>query len=103
MTDQDNSAPIDGGKTAGAELRHRKIGVAGIQMSVTAGESNVARIERLVAYAKWKFPWIDVVLFSELCVFGPDPRFAEPFPGETLSRLCAIAAASRVWLIPGSM
>lgn len=99
----DNHIRPAGYRQAQAPAFHGHIGVGGIQMAVTAGESNVPRIERLVAYTKWKYPWVEMMLFPELCVFGPDPRFAEPFPGDTLSRLCAIAAASNVWLIPGSM
>jgi predicted amidohydrolase len=50
-----------------------------------------------------RFPWVQMVLFSELCPYGPLPRFAQPFPNDTESRFQEMACKHNVWLIPGSM
>lgn len=77
--------------------------IAGVQMYVNALESNVDgmihRLEILMA----RFPWTQMVLFSELAPFGPLDRFALPPENETLEKFQAAARKYRVWLIPGSM
>jgi len=81
----------------------RRIGIAGVQMQVAAGEDNIPRMARLVAQIRHRFPWVSVVLFPELCVFGPNPSHAQPLPGEAEDRLADIARQSGVWLIAGSL
>src|SRR5262249_22502024 len=73
--------------TAIAATLPRRIGIAGIQMHVTAGADNIASMARLAAHAKNRFPWVDAVVFPELAVFGPDPRRAQALPGEAEVRL----------------
>lgn len=81
----------------------RRIGIAGVQMQVTASEDNIPRMARLVAQIRHRFTWISVVLFPELCVFGPNPANAQPLPGEAENRLADIARQNGVWLVPGSL
>ena len=81
----------------------RRIGIAGVQMQVTAGEDNIARIARLVAHTRHRFPWVAVVMFPELAAFGTDPARAQPLPGEAENRLADIARHNGVWLVPGSL
>jgi predicted amidohydrolase len=50
-----------------------------------------------------RFPWTQMVLFSELAPFGPLDRFALPPENEALEQFQAAALKHRVWLIPGSM
>jgi predicted amidohydrolase len=50
-----------------------------------------------------RFPWVQMVLFSELAPHGPLIRTAEPMPGETEQRFQAAALRHGIWLIPGSM
>jgi predicted amidohydrolase len=95
MTFQTNSAPV--------QSTSRRLGVAGVQMAVTAGESNLPRMQRLIAHVKARFPWVDLILFPELCIFGADPRFAESIPGEVTAKLSGLAAHNSVWLAAGSM
>lgn len=79
------------------------LGIAGIQMPVSATADNIDMMERYVAHVRKRFPWVSVMVFSELCVFGSHPAHAQPMPGEAEQRLQAIAAKYRMWLIPGSM
>src|ERR1043166_1596697 len=85
-------------RTAGARPP-RRIGIAGVQMQVSAGDDNIPRMARLVAHVRHRFPWVAVVLFPELAVFGPDPARAQLLPGEAESRLADIARQNGVWLI----
>jgi predicted amidohydrolase len=81
----------------------RRIGIAGLQMQVVAGEDNIPRMARLAAHTKHRFPWVEVMLFSELAVFGADPARAQPLPGDAENRLADIARRNGVWLVPGSL
>ena len=77
--------------------------IAGIQMQVSAVESNVdAMIERCHILMA-RFPWTQMVLFSELAPFGPLHKFAQPFPNDTLEKFQTLAQQHGIWLIPGSM
>ena len=80
-----------------------RFGIAGIQMSVSAFDDNIVRIARYVAHVKQRFPWVGMVMFSELAPLGPNPAKAQPLPGEAEQRLAEIAREHGVWLIPGSL
>jgi predicted amidohydrolase len=78
-------------------------GVAGVQMHVSALESNVDRMGAYMRQIRTRFPWVRMVLFSELAPLGPKRERAEPLPGPTEVRLCELAHETGLWLIPGSM
>jgi predicted amidohydrolase len=78
-------------------------GVAGVQMHVSAFDSNVDRMGNYLRHIRSRFPWVRMVLFSELCPLGPKHAKAEPLPGPTEARLCALARETGLWLIPGSL
>ncbi len=80
-----------------------RIGIAGVQMQVAHGHDNIPRMARLVAHTKHRFPWVEVILFPELAIFGSDPSRAQALPSETEERLAEIARDHEVWLIPGSL
>jgi hypothetical protein len=49
------------------------------------------------------YPWVDMVLFSELCAYGPSTH-AQPWCPAISSRRCAHWHAKHgVWLLPGSI
>ena len=77
--------------------------IAGIQMHISAVNENVTAMEHRLDILMARFPWVQMVLFSELAPFGPLTRFAEPIPGTTEERFQAVAKRHGVWLIPGSM
>jgi predicted amidohydrolase len=81
----------------------RTIGVAGIQMEILDGEDHQKKMARLVKKTAAYFPWVELILFSELGVFGGDPKSAEAIPGPVTDRFCDLAAKYGKWLIPGSM
>ncbi|RMF34852.1 MAG: carbon-nitrogen hydrolase family protein [Alphaproteobacteria bacterium] len=77
--------------------------IAGIQMHVAALHSNVEGMRHRLDVLMARFPWTQMVVFSELAPFGPLDRFAQPFPNDTLARFQEDARRHGVWLLPGSM
>lgn len=58
----------------------RAFAIAGIQMKVSATHSNVEMMKLKLAITMHLYPWIDMVMFSELCAFGPLTHTAKPSP-----------------------
>ncbi len=77
--------------------------IAGIQMRVSASHENVAAMAHKLDITMARFPWVQMVMFSELAVFGPLPGHAQPLPGPIESAFQEMAAKHRIWLLPGSM
>lgn len=77
--------------------------IAGIQMNVSATHSNLQvmqhRLDTLVAM----YPWVQMVVFSELATYGPSLAHAQSLPGPTEEAFCSMAEKHRLWLIPGSL
>lgn len=80
----------------------RTLGVAGIQMKVLSGKDNSGAMLERLKLVKDLFPWVDIVFFSELCVFGMDINLAEPIPNPFLDKFLEWAQMENKWLIPGS-
>jgi len=77
--------------------------IAGIQMQVSATASNLAAMTQRVDVLMHRFPWVQMVVFSELCVLGPLRTTAQPLPGPIEQAFSELAARHGIWLIPGSM
>ena len=77
--------------------------IAGVQMYVNALQPNVDGMLHRLDVLMARFPWTQMVLFSELAPYGPLDRFSLPPQNEALDRFCAAAKHHKVWLIPGSM
>ncbi len=77
--------------------------IAGIQMHVAALHSNVEAMRHRLDVLMARFPWTQMVLFSELAPFGPLDKYAQTFPNDALHQFQEDARRHSVWLIPGSM
>ncbi|SLN42084.1 Formamidase [Roseovarius albus] len=77
--------------------------VAGVQMYVNALHPNVEGMIQRLDILMARFPWTQMVLFSELAPYGPLNKFALPVQNEAIDQFCAAAKKHNVWLIPGSM
>jgi len=80
-----------------------RMAVAGMQLALDARGGNLARIRERIAYAMHLFPWIDMVVLSELAACGPNPATAEPLPGPTEEELADTAHHHQIWLVTGSL
>lgn len=77
--------------------------IAGIQMGVSALQSNLVAMQHHLDTLMVIYPWVQMVVFSELAAFGPLPRHAQPMPGPAEETFQAMAAKHKIWLIPGSI
>jgi predicted amidohydrolase len=76
--------------------------IAALQLDLPYGD-NRDRLEKETARVLARFPWVRMVVFPELCSFGPGLSFAEAMPGPTEIRYQALAKKHNLWLIPGSI
>ncbi len=76
--------------------------IAALQVDLPYGD-NRDRLEKETARVLARFPWVQMVVFPELCSFGPGLSLAEAMPGPTEIRYQALAKKHNVWLIPGSI
>jgi len=81
----------------------RPFAVAGIQMNVVEGGDNLAVMEHDLEHLVKRFPWIQMVLLSELALSGRNPRHAQPLPGTLEPRFSALARRHGIWRIPGTV
>ena len=77
-------------------------GIAGVQMQVSAFVPNLERMNNWMHHIRHRFPWVKMVMFSELSPLGPKQK-PEPLPGPTEVALCAMARETGLWMIPGSL
>lgn len=80
----------------------RNLGIAGIQMEVVYGIDNSESMLKYLDAVMTLFPWVDIILFSELCVSGVDLGQAAPIPNPFLDKFRQWARKEKKWLIPGS-
>jgi hypothetical protein len=69
--------------------------IAGIQMKVSAVASNVEMMKLKIDITMNLYPWIEMIVFSELCAFGPLSHAAQPFQ-IILKQKCKLKL-KRIW------
>ncbi|MFO1154817.1 MAG: carbon-nitrogen hydrolase family protein [Rhodospirillales bacterium] len=75
--------------------------VAGIQTHVWI-ENNLGHLHKRLDLLMHLYPWVQMVVLSELAAHGPVTHSAEPLPGPTEAAFQAMARQHRIWLVPGS-
>ncbi len=81
----------------------RPFAIAGIQMKVSAVASNVEMMKLKLDITMSLYPWVEMVVFSELCGYGPLTHAAQEIPGSFESEMQAMAKKHGIWLLPGSI
>ena len=76
--------------------------IAGIQMHIGM-RPNIDEMRRRLDILMHLYPWVQMVLFSELAAAGPALESAQETGGEFEQAFRDMARAHDVWLIPGSM
>ena len=76
--------------------------VAGVQLEVIDGQSNLEAMKRQLVNLTARFPWVSMAVFSELAVYGTAPKGIQPIDSDIEERLCELASLFDIWLIPGS-
>ncbi len=77
--------------------------IAGMQLNLSAVHDNIAYMRSRLDLLMHIYPWVEMVVFSELAAFGPSPRHAQPLPGPAEEQFREMAKRHGVWLLPGSI
>lgn len=77
--------------------------IAGIQMKVSAVVSNVEMMKLKINITMSLYPWVEMIVFSELCAFGPLLHTAIDLPGNFEEEMQKLAKQHGIWLLPGSV
>ncbi|MCH8202014.1 MAG: carbon-nitrogen hydrolase family protein, partial [Proteobacteria bacterium] len=77
--------------------------IAGVQMTVSATRENVTAMVSKIDHVMSLFPWVEMILFSELAPYGPVPSNCPKSLAVTERTFQKQARRHGVWLIPGSM
>ena len=77
--------------------------IAGIQMRSSATHSNVEMMKLKLDITMNLYPWVEMVVFSELCAYGPLTYYAQEVPGVFEQQMQAMAKKYGIWLLPGSI
>ncbi len=81
----------------------RPFAIAGLQLNISGRQSNLDHICDRIEMLMHLYPWVQMVLASELATFGGWTGNAMPVPNDTEKRYCELAARHQIWLIPGSL
>lgn len=76
--------------------------IAAIQMQLAHG-SNVEAMRQRLDLTMHLYPWVQMVMFSELACYGPLLQYAQPLPGLAEEAFQEMARKHRIWLLNGSM
>lgn len=76
--------------------------IAGVQMNISALHRNVDAMKYKLDVLMSIYPWVQMVMFSELAWYGPLTRFAQELPGNDEEVFCEMAKKYSIWLLPGS-
>lgn len=77
--------------------------IAGVQMHVTANQENVTAMLHRIDLVMVRFPWVQMIVFSELAAYGPLLTNHPDSVEDAHKALCEAAARHNVWILPGSM
>lgn len=81
----------------------RPYAIAGMQLQLSAVHENVTTMGARLDVLMSVYPWVQMVVFSELAAFGPLLANAREFPNETEDTFREWARKHQIWLLPGSM
>ena len=77
--------------------------VAGVQMNVPASQENVSAMKQKVEQVMARFPWVQMIVFSELATYGPLPGNHKGTVEFIEKEFAELAARHGVWILPGSI
>jgi len=81
----------------------RPFSIGGIQMHVSAAQNNIPLMKHKIEVMASVYPWVQMIVCSELSAFGPLIHHAQKFPNESEKTFQELAKKYKIWLIPGSM
>tara|TARA_R110000782_G_scaffold30348_7_gene75582 strand:- start:49019 stop:50116 length:1098 start_codon:yes stop_codon:yes gene_type:complete len=81
----------------------RPYAIAGLQLNVSGREPNLPHILDRIEMLMLLYPWVQMVVISELATFGGWTGNAMPVPNDVEAAYQKIAAKHGIWLVPGSL
>nr|CDW92037.1 Putative carbon-nitrogen hydrolase [uncultured bacterium] len=79
-----------------------RFAIAGIQQQLSAAEPNLERMSAKLDELMMIFPWVQMVVFSELAAHGPNTKHAQAIGGPVEDTFRSWARKHGIWLLPGS-
>jgi len=76
--------------------------IAGLQLEL-ANSGNLDLVSKKIRTTLARYPWVQMVVLSELAICGAGAGQAEPLPSPAENRLGEIAGALGIWLVSGSL
>ena len=76
--------------------------IAGLQLNLKS-KGNLDYVLDKIRYTKKRYPFVKMIVCSELAICGAGKGFAEPKLHEVTTVLCEVAKELSVWLVPGSI
>lgn len=77
-------------------------GIAGLQLELAQGD-NLEQIRKEVIFTKRVFPWVKMIVLSELCAYGSNPEKSQEIPGPASEFYARLASENEVYLVAGSL
>jgi predicted amidohydrolase len=74
-----------------------------MQLNLSAEHDNVGYMRKRLGLLMHIYPWVQMVVFSELAAFGPSPQRAQRLPGPVEDEFRGMATQHQIWLIPGTL
>ena len=65
--------------------------------------NNLTAIGAEIIKTKTRFPWLNMIVLSELATYGPEKKYASALPNDAEKFYCQLAKEYNFWLIPGSL
>lgn len=81
----------------------KQFSIAGVQMYVGATASNIEMMKHKVELTVSIYPWVNMIMFSELCAYGPLTNNALVDISGFEKEFCDLARTHSVWIVPGSI
>ena len=81
----------------------RPFAIAGLQLNISGRKPNLAHITDRIEMLMFLYPWVQMVVLSELATFGGWTGNALPVPNDVEKTYQELAARHKIWLIPGSL
>jgi predicted amidohydrolase len=76
--------------------------IAGLQLNLSGRAPNLPHITDRIEMLQYLYPWVQMVVVSELATFGGWTGHAQPLPSDAEAHYCKLAAKHKIWLLPGS-
>ena len=76
--------------------------IAGLQLELKSSD-NLDYVTKKIRSTLSRFPFVQMVVVSELAICGAGVASAETLPSQTETKLCALAKSLGIWLVPGSI